>query len=79
VPKTFKKHDHVSWNSEAGRVSGTIIRVHTCKFVLKGYTHQASPDDPQYKSKSGRSNHIAFHKGFALTKRGDWRPYVRRA
>jgi hypothetical protein len=71
VPKTFKIHDRVSWNSEAGRVSGTIARVHTRRFELKGYTHHASPDDPQYEIKSSKTDHIAFHKGSALTKLGD--------
>jgi hypothetical protein len=28
--------DHVSWNSEAGRVSGKIIKVHTEGFDYKG-------------------------------------------
>ncbi|MCA9810380.1 MAG: HVA1 family protein, partial [Candidatus Dadabacteria bacterium] len=28
----FKVGDNVSWNSEAGRVSGTIIKVHTKDF-----------------------------------------------
>jgi len=34
----FKVGDRVSWNSEAGRVNGTIIRVHTRAFDVKGYT-----------------------------------------
>lgn len=42
----FKKGDKVSWNSEAGKVSGTIIKVHTQDFQYKGYTHRASKDDP---------------------------------
>ena len=71
VPKNFKIHDRVSWNSEAGRVSGTITRVHTREFEVKGYTHHASPDDPQYEIKSSKTDHIAFHKGAALTKLGD--------
>jgi hypothetical protein len=71
VPKSFKIHDRVSWNSEAGRVSGTITRVHTREFEVKGYTHHASPDDPQYEIKSSKTDHIAFHKGAALTKLGD--------
>jgi len=71
VPKSFKIHDRVSWNSEAGRVSGTIIRVHTREFEIKGYTHHASPDDPQYEIKSSKTDHIAFHKGAALTELGD--------
>ena len=62
----FNIGDHVSWNSEAGRVSGTIIAVHTGDFDYKGYTHSATPDDPQYEIKSDRTDHIAAHKGGAL-------------
>ena len=29
MPTKFKVSDHVTWNSEAGRVSGKIIKVHT--------------------------------------------------
>ena len=71
VPKTFKIHDRVSWNSEAGRVNGTIIRVHTHKFAVKGYGHHASTDAPQYEIRSDKTDHIAFHKGAALTKLAD--------
>jgi hypothetical protein len=60
--------DHVTWNSEAGRVSGTIIRVHTKDVAYKGYTHHARPDDPQYEIKSDKTDHIAMHKGRALTR-----------
>ncbi|MGN6490377.1 MAG: DUF2945 domain-containing protein [Agriterribacter sp.] len=63
----FKVGDEVSWNSEAGRVSGTIIKVHTKNFDYKGYTHHASEDDPQYEIKSSKTDHIAAHKGSALT------------
>lgn len=63
----FAVGDHVSWNSEAGRVSGRILRVHTADFDYKGYTHRASPGDPQYEIKSDRTDHIAAHKGKALT------------
>lgn len=62
----FEVGDHVSWNSEAGRVSGTIVRVHTSNFDVNGYTHHASADDPQYEIKSVKTDHIAFHKGAAL-------------
>ncbi|AWM88414.1 DUF2945 domain-containing protein [Microvirga sp. 17 mud 1-3] len=62
----FNVGDHVSWNSEAGRVSGRIVKVHTRDFDYKGYTHHASEDDPQYEIKSDRTNHIAAHKGSAL-------------
>lgn len=64
----FKIGDRVSWNSEAGIVSGKIIKVHTTDFNYKGYTHHATEEDPQYEIKSDKSNHIAAHKGAALTK-----------
>jgi hypothetical protein len=64
----FKIGDRVSWNSEAGRVRGTITRVHTHDFELKGYTHHASAEAPQYEIKSDKTEHIAFHKGSALTR-----------
>ena len=65
---SLKVGDRVSWNSEAGRVSGTIIRVHTRNVEHKGYTHHASVDAPQYEIRSSKTEHIAFHKGSALTR-----------
>jgi len=62
----FRVGDHVSWNSEAGRVQGTVTRVHTADFDYKGHTHRASPEDPQYEIRSDRTDHIAAHKGGAL-------------
>jgi len=38
MTKAFKVGDRVSWNSEAGRVSGTIIRVpkvRRCRFTAR--------------------------------------------
>jgi hypothetical protein len=64
----FKVGDHVRWNSEAGHVSGRIIKVHTRDCDYKGYTHHASPHDPQYEIQSDRTDHIAMHKGSALRK-----------
>jgi hypothetical protein len=68
IARKFKVGDHVTWNSEAGRVGGTIQKVHTRDFDYKGYTHRASADDPQYEIKSDKTDHIAAHKGAALTK-----------
>lgn len=68
MTQKFKVGDHVTWNSEAGYVSGTIIKVHTEDFDYKGYTHHASKDDPQYEIKSDKTDHIAAHKGSALRK-----------
>jgi len=50
MTKRFKVGDHVTWNSEAGHVSGKIVKVHTKDVDYKGHTHHASEDDPQYKS-----------------------------
>lgn len=66
MPERFKIGDHVSWNSEAGRVSGTIIAIHTSDFDYKGHVHHATDDDPQYEIKSDKTDHIAAHKGSAL-------------
>jgi hypothetical protein len=67
----FKVGDRVAWNSEAGRVSGTIIRVHTADTDYKGHRRHASPEAPQYEIKSGKTDHVAMHKGSALTKLTD--------
>lgn len=64
----FKIGDHVTWNSEAGRVGGTIKAIHTRDFDYKGYTRHASKADPQYEIKSDKTDHIAAHKGGALTR-----------
>ena len=64
----FKVGDHVRWNSEAGHVTGKIIKVHTKDADYKGYTHHASKDDPQYEIKSDKTEHIAAHKATALHK-----------
>jgi hypothetical protein len=64
----FKVGDHVRWNSEAGFVSGHVIKVHTRDFDYKGHTHRASEDDPQYEIRSDKTEHVAAHKGSALRK-----------
>lgn len=70
MARRFKVGDHVTWKSEAGHVSGRIIRVHTKDFDYKGYTHHASEEDPQYEIQSDRTDHVAAHKGSALRKIG---------
>jgi len=68
MAKQFKVGDHVSWNSEAGRVSGRIIKVHTENVRYKGYLHHASAAEPQYAIRSDKTDHVALHKGRALTR-----------
>lgn len=71
MPPRFKVGDHVSWNSEAGRVSGRIIRVHTRDTQYKGHPRHASTDSPQYEIQSDKTEHIAMHKEAALTRLDD--------
>ena len=68
MAKHFRVGDHVSWNSEAGRVRGRIVKVHTKNVDYKGYVHHASKDEPQYEIKSDKTDHVALHKGAALTR-----------
>ncbi|MHA6646376.1 hypervirulence associated TUDOR domain-containing protein [Mesorhizobium sp. A623] len=65
--------DNVTWNSEAGRVSGTIKTIHTRDFDYKGHRRHASEEDPQYEIKSDKTDHVAAHKGGALTRPGSIR------
>ena len=67
---TFKVGDHVGWNSEAGHVSGRIIKIHARDFDYKGHTHRASADDPQYEIKSDKTDRITAHKGATLHRIG---------
>lgn len=66
MAKTFKRGDRVEWNSEAGRVRGTIMKKVVSDVRVKGYVHHASKDEPQYLIKSEKTDHIAIHKGRAL-------------
>jgi hypothetical protein len=43
------KRDHVSWSSEPGRVSGTIIAIHTGGIDYTGHPHHAGQDDSAYE------------------------------
>jgi len=60
--------DHVSWNSEAGMVTGRIVKVHHADFDYKEHRRRATRDHPQYEIKSDKTDHIAVHKESALTK-----------
>lgn len=68
MKKEFKVGDHVSWNSEAGRVKGTIKKKVTSKIKFKTYIVHASKEEPQYLIKSDKTDHMAMHKGSALRK-----------
>jgi Hypervirulence associated proteins TUDOR domain len=55
-------------------VSGRIIKVHTRDVNYKGYTHHATKEAPQYAIRSDKTDHVAMHKGTALTRRRPSRP-----
>jgi hypothetical protein len=62
MTETFQVGDQVSWIRRLAAYPGKIIKVHTGDFDHRGHTHRASEDDPQYKIKSDKSDHIAAHK-----------------
>ena len=66
MSKTFKRGDHVEWNSEAGRVRGVILKKVVSNIRFKGYVHHASKAEPQYFIASDKTDHVAIHKGQAL-------------
>ncbi len=68
MARNLKVGDHVEWNSEAGHVRGTIIKVVTSAIPFKGYTVHATKEEPQYLIKSDKTDHLAMHKGSALKK-----------
>ena len=68
MPPLFKVGDHVQWNSEAGRVRGTIKKKISSPTRFKTYTARASKIEPQYLIKSDTTDHLAMHKGSALRK-----------
>jgi hypothetical protein len=68
MKRQFKVGDHVSWNSEAGRVRGTIKKKVTAPIRFKNYMVRASKEEPQYLIKSDKTDHLAMHKGTALRK-----------
>lgn len=62
----FSKGDRVQWNSEAGVVSGVVLKKHTKDVKFHGRMRRCSPEDPQYEIRSDKSDHIAMHKQSAL-------------
>ena len=68
MSERFRIGDRVGWNSEAGPVSGTIVRIHTRDVDYKGHTHHATAETPQYEIKSSKTDHLALHLGSALSR-----------
>ena len=49
----------MEWNSEAGRVRGTIKKKVTSAIKFKTYTVRATAEEPQYLIKSDKTDDIA--------------------
>ena len=62
MANTFKVGDHVTWNSEAGHVSGRIGKVHPETVSYKGYVTTRARRNHSTSSESDKTDHIALHK-----------------
>ena len=64
----FKRGDRVRWNSEAGEITGIVLKKVTMATEFRGRTRHASKEEPQYLLKSEKTGREAMHKGSALRK-----------
>ncbi|WP_449433632.1 DUF2945 domain-containing protein [Pseudomonas putida] len=64
----FKVADHVRWNSEAGIIHGSVVKVHTRDVEFRGRLRHCSKQEPQYEVRSDKTGHLAMHKEQALEK-----------
>lgn len=71
--ETFRKGDHVAWDTPQGETHGTVERKLTGRTAIKGHTVAASKDDPQYLVKSDASGKEAAHKPSELRRRAKGR------
>jgi hypothetical protein len=69
MTKQLKKGDHVTWNTSQGSTSGTVVAKVTKTTKIKDYTAKASPEHPDYKVKSDKTEAEAIHKANALSKK----------
>lgn len=69
MTKSLKTGDKVTWDTSQGTTSGRVVEKITKPAKVKGHTANASPDAPQYKVKSDRTDALAIHKPDSLTKR----------
>ncbi len=64
----FQSGDRVQWNTSQGKTTGTVQKKLTEPTDIKGYTAEASEDEPQYLVKSESTGAEAAHKPDALEK-----------
>jgi hypothetical protein len=70
MPKQFKIGDHVRWNSEAGYVTGTIVKYITGASIIKAILIMQQKMTRNMKLKV-TTDHVAAHKGKAPQKIND--------
>jgi hypothetical protein len=68
MKKIPKKGDHVTWNSDVGKVTGTVQKKLTTKTSVKKHVVKASKENPQYLVKSDKTGKLAAHKSAAMKK-----------
>jgi hypothetical protein len=68
MTKSLPKDSTVTWNSEVGKVKGSVEKKVTTDTTFKGRKRHATKDDPQYIVKSEKSGKTAMHKAKALKK-----------
>lgn len=64
----FKAGDHVEWGKSADKIQGKIVRKLTEPYKIKGFTAQASKDDPFYLVETDRTGAEAAHRPDELRK-----------
>ena len=67
---SFRKGDHVTWNTPQGQTDGTVVERRTSDFTFEGQKFTASQDEPAYVVESSKSGRRAAHKESALTRKG---------
>ncbi len=65
---SFKKDDHVEWNTSQGKTSGRVKKKLTKPMDIKGHHVAASEEEPQYLVVSDTTGEEAAHKPDALKK-----------
>jgi hypothetical protein len=72
---SFKKGDHVAWNTPQGRTTGVVKEKLTSPRRVgnegqRGTRVHASQDDPRYLVQSDATGKVAAHRPDALEQRG---------
>lgn len=64
----FQPGDTVTWNTAQGETVGKVVKKLTSRTSIKGYTAEASEEDPQYLVKSEKTGQQAAHRPESLSK-----------